>query len=479
MTVPVWIRAGPQLYVVALAAGIAFANLVRLEEAGFAAVAVALGAGARSPALRRVALSLALAAAGWWWGGLRLAALDRSALLPLVDTSERARLVVTAPSRASRFEERLPVEVRRFGRLVLREPALLVLPTGRSPPQGAIVDTIATIRLPRGPEDGFDERSWLRRHGIHVVLRADRWSVVGWRAGLGGVADRLRRRLSDGAGSGLEGERRALVEGVVLGEDEGVSEELRQRFRASGLYHLMAVSGQNVALVAGGALAVAWLLGIPRWLGELGALAGIGAYVLAVGPQPSVVRAGIAGALGSLAWLAARPRDRWHFLLLGALGLLVWNPYTLLDAGFQLSFAAVLAIFVLAPRIDDWLRGYPIPAALRTVVAVSTACGTATAPVLALQFHAVPILSVPANALAAPAVAPLLGLGLAAALLRPVSPGAATALAWLNGWCAAYLAACARLVGGLPFAQLRSGQALALAGLSFAVGAYAWWRWRT
>ena len=90
---------------------------------------------------------------------------------------------------------------------------------------------------------------------------------------------------------GLEGERRAVLAGIVLGEDEGLSEDLRDDFRASGLFHLLAVSGQNVALVAGGAL-LAWLVGVSRWLGELGALAAIGGYVLAVGWQPSIVRAG-------------------------------------------------------------------------------------------------------------------------------------------------------------------------------------------
>jgi competence protein ComEC len=430
--------------------------------------------------MHRASLFLLLVAAGWWWGSVRLDALDRSVLLPLVDTSERARLVVTAPPRRGPFELRVPVEVRRFGRQALHEPAQLVLPPGRAPPQGSIVETVATVRLPREADQGFDERSWLRRRGVHVVLRADRWTVVGRRGGLGGLADRLRATLSRSAAYGLDGERRALVEGVVLGDDEGVSQELRDRFRASGLYHLMAVSGQNVALVAGSVLALAWLLSIPRWIAELAALSGIVAYVLAVGPQPSVVRAGISGALGSIAWLAARPRDRWHFLLVGGAALLAWNPYTLLDAGFQLSFAAVVAIFLLAPLIDGRLRGYPLPGPLRTIVAVSTACGVATAPILWLQFHSVPLLSVPANALAAPAIVPLLGLGLASAALMPISPGSAAALAWVNGWCAAYLAACARVVGGLPIAQVSSGRSLlVLVAFGLLVAAYAWPRCRS
>jgi competence protein ComEC len=474
-------RASPHVFVVCVCLGLAAANLARGAWPAVAAAACVAGGAIVAVGERRVWLACAtLALLGWWWGSARLNALDRSVLLGRVDTSERTRVIVTAPARRSRFELRVPGQVRRFGRLGLRESVLLELPLGRAPPQGAILEAVTTVRLPRPPKNGFDERTWLRRHGIHVVLRADRWRQVGCRGGLGGVADRLRAALAGSIAPGLSGERRGIVEGVVLGDEQALSERLRQRFRVSGLYHLLAVSGQNVVLVAGGALALAWLLGLPRWLGQLGALASIGGYVLAVGAQPSVIRAGVAGALVSLAWLAARPADRWYFLLLGAFVLLAWNPYSLLDPGFQLSFAAVAAIFVLAPRLARVLEGYPVPGRLAAVLAVSTACGLATAPVLWFQFHAIPLLTVPANAAAAPVVAPLLGLAFASALAGPVSPTAAAAIAWLNGWCAAYLAACARLVGGLPGAQVRSGRALALlVALAAATGAYAWRRWQT
>jgi competence protein ComEC len=111
---------------------------------------------------------------------------------------------------------------------------------------------------------------------------------------------------------------------------------------------------------------------------------------------------------------------------------------------------------------------------------VSTACSVATAPVLWLQFHAVPLLAVPANALAAPAMAPLLGFALSAALLDPVAPGAASVLGALAGWCAAWLALCARVIGGLPFAQVSSTRGgAALAACVFVAAAYAWRRWRS
>jgi competence protein ComEC len=237
------------------------------------------------------------------------------------------------------------------------------------------------------------------------------------------------------------------------------------------------VSGQNVALVAGGALVLAWLLGIPRWLGELAALAGIGAYVLAVGPQPSVIRAGIAGSLASVAWLTGRLRDAWYALLLGAAALLAWNPYLVYDPGFELSFAAVAAIFLLAPRIARRLEGYPLPKTVRLVVAVSTACGLVTAPIVWLQFGALPVLGVVANVLAEPAMPPLLALAFATAALASVSPGAAAVLAWVNGWIAEYIALCARAVGSLPFAQIRSVEAVAALAGSLLLAAYAWRRW--
>jgi competence protein ComEC len=470
----------PTLLVAALCFGLAFAVGVRVSAAVVAvpaAIAAAVALGGGHPRARLVAIACAVALAGWWWASHRLAALDASVLAPRIGTAERAIVQTEEPSRPGRFETRVRALVVRWGTLRPHEPVLLELPPGRAPPQGARLSLLGELRAPRGPSNGFDERTWLRHHGVQVVLRADAWRVVGRRGGLGGVADRIHGWLARDGAPGLGGERQAVLEGIVLGEDQGLSDTLKQRFRASGLYHLLAVSGSNVAVVAGGALGLLFLLGVSRRWAEAGAIAAIGAYVLAVGPQPSVIRAGIVGVLGSLAWLLGRQRDAWHALLLAAAGLLAWNPYLVLDAGFQLSFAAVLSIFLLAPRFRRVLDGYPLPRWVTTGVAVSAACGLGTAPVSWLQFHQIPLLTVPANAAAAPAVAPMLGLALVSALLTPVARPLAVLLAQANGWCAAYLAGCARFFGGLPGAQIRSPQVAAALGVGvLASAAYAWRR---
>jgi competence protein ComEC len=467
-------RLAPTVPVAAACGGLALSNWVRLAVPALLLVAFAAVTAAVADGRPRAALvGVACAAAGLWWGGLRSDALERSVLADRVGTSAEARVVVTGPPRRTTFNQRLPGEVRRLGGQAVRERTMLELPLGRSPPQGAVVELRVRVRAPRPAEDGFDERAWLARRGVHAVLRgADDWRTVGRRGGLAGLGDRLRGHLEGAIAPGLSGERRAVIAGIVLGDDEGLSEPLQDDFRASGLYHLLAVSGQNVLFIAVGIGGLAWLLGVPRLALEVVVVTAICGYVLAVGWQPSVVRAGVAGVLTSLAWLASRPRERWHALALGACVLLAWTPATVFEPGFQLSFAAVAAIFVLVPRVRSWLEGYPVPSAVREVLAVSVVCAVATAPIVWLQFGTVPLYAVPANVLGCPVAAPLLILGLAAAAIEPVAPSAAVAVAWVNGWLAAYLAWCAETVARLPFAQVGSLRAvglLAAVGLGVAV----------
>jgi predicted membrane metal-binding protein len=225
-------RRVPQLLAASLCAGLACANVFRIGTVGLALAVVLLAAP------RALAIAGCLLLLGWWWGSVRLDALDRSALAPYIGEAGRARVVVTGPARRSRFAVRAPGVVTRYARDSLHEPVLLELAKGRAPPQGAVLSMLAVVKAPRGPRDGFDERTWLRRRGVHVVLHVDEWQVVGHRGGVGGLADVLRRRLRQSVARGLSGERAAVLEGVVLGEEGGLSENLRQRFRAAGLYHL-------------------------------------------------------------------------------------------------------------------------------------------------------------------------------------------------------------------------------------------------
>lgn len=357
--------------------------------------------------------------------------------------------------------------VLRWGTLRPHEPVLLKLAPNHAPRQGTRLWIIGVLRPPSD-----EQATWLHRQGVHVVLRAKESRRVGRRGGFAGIGDRLQRWLARDSAFGLRGEHRQVIDAVVLGQARGLDPTLLDRFRASGLYHCLAVDGLKVATVAGGALA---LFRRRRMVGHLAALAAVGGYVLAVGFHPSVIRAAIAVALGSLAWLSSRERDRWHALLLGAAVLLAWNPMFVLDAGFQLSFGAVAAIFVVTPRVVRSLAGYPVPHWLAQLIGVSTACGLATAPVTWMQFHQISVVTIPANVVAVPVVAEMLAVALVTAVVAPVAPSLAAALARVDGWGAWFVAGCARFFGGLPGAQATSpASAAAVAGVAILIAAYAW-----
>ncbi len=455
----------PALLVTSVCVGVALSVWLRPPPAlsGVAAVAAFSGALA-SRDLQRLALAgAALACVGLAWGTVRGDALDRSYLVERLGRQAPARVVVTGPARRSPFSIRVPAEARTYGTTRIRERVLLELPAERAPPQGAVLELRVRPVAPRGPETGFDERGWLARRGVHVVLRGEDWRIVGRRGGIGGVGDRLRGHVEATLARGTSGERRQLLAGIVLGEDSGIDRELRDAFQASGLMHLLAVSGQNVAIVAFGVVLAARIVGLGRLVGEALAIVVVLSYALAVGWQPSVVRAAVAGVLASLAWLVARPRDRWHALAVGALVLLVWMPQSALEPGFQLSFAAVATIFLVVPRLHDVPDAYPVPRGLWDVLVVAVACGLVTAPIVWLHFGRVAVWTVPANVAAEPAMPPLISLSLAAAAIEPVLPGAATALAWLAGWCAWWIAFVARVVAAWPSAQVSSPLAIAVA----------------
>jgi hypothetical protein len=227
-----WVlRNYPYVLAGSVCGGLAAANAVRGR--GVATVALALLAGAASAfaaePLQRVALlSVALLLGGWCWGSARLDALDSSVLLPRVGEAAEALAVVTGPARGGEFDLRVPARLSRFGALALGEQVLLELPVGRSPPQGAIIALRARLRLPRPASRGFDE--------------GGDWRIVGRRGGVGGYADRVRGWLARGVAPGLTGERRAVLEGILLGEDQHLPPDLRTSFRFSGLYHLLGQS---------------------------------------------------------------------------------------------------------------------------------------------------------------------------------------------------------------------------------------------
>jgi competence protein ComEC len=335
----------------------------------------------------------------------------------------------------------------------------------------------------------FDWAAHLRRHGVAGEYLADRVRLTGGRrGGLAGMLDRVREGAERGIGAGLGRGEGSLARGMVLGQDEAIDEGVRQDFRDSGLAHLLAVSGQNVMLLAALALPLLAAAGLgPRGRG-IALLLLIAVYVPLAGAGPSLQRAGVMGAAGIAAMTLSRPASRWYALCLAAAVTLALNPRACGDPGWQLSFAAVAGILILGPPLRQalrWLaeagRSSRRPGWAKGLVdgladggALTISATVATAPLLAHHFDAVSLAALPANLLALPAVAPAMWLGMLKAALgqlevvAPAAGEAARALGPLAALPLSYLELLAARFADVPGSRLM----LPLPGPSAVVVAY-------
>ncbi len=271
-------------------------------------------------------------------------------------------------------------------------------------------------------------------------------------------AGEIRERAEDGLGRGMPAREAELARGFVLGEDEGVDAQTEEDFRRAGLSHLLAVSGQNVMLLALLAMPVLGALGIPLRERLVWVLGLIVVYVPLAGAGPSIQRAGVMGAAGVLATLAGRRASRLYALLL-ALGVtLAIDPGVAADVGWQLSFAAVTGIFLLArplrAAITARIGGSGWRRALAEGAAVTIAATLATAPLIAFHFETLSTTTLVANLLAMPAVAPAMWLGMVVAAGSQVPGLPVEALNWVNALLLGYIAQVAAWCGRPRWAQL-------------------------
>ena len=269
------------------------------------------------------------------------------------------------------------------------------------------------------------------------------------------VAD-LRRRMAQALVQHAGPNNGSVLAALVLGSAVvPVPAELREAFRAAGLSHALAASGFHLSVLLGVVLPLGKRL--PR-LGRLTlAAAAMGLFVLLAGPQPSVLRAVLMGAL-ALGIVECGYRGRpLGILAASALVLLLARPDWLLDVGFQLSVVATAALVVSARPLELGLRRW-LPGWLAVDTAVPLAASLYTLPLQLLHFGVVPLYAVPANLVVAPLLTPLtlgaMALACLAVLLPPLLPLVTAPVAWLSNG----LVAVVKLFAALPMAQWQLGR---------------------
>jgi len=225
------------------------------------------------------------------------------------------------------------------------------------------------------------------------------------------AANAVHTLLRRGAGS-MGDDQRALYLGLVVGDDRGQSDITRHRFRASGLTHLLVVSGQNLAFLFAVLSPLSRRLGL-RWRWAVGVAATVG-FVLVTRAEPSVLRAAAMALVALGAAATGRTAPGIRVVAIAVLVVLVGDPLLVQSVGFQLSVAATVGLVVLVGPLRRWLPG---PDWLRTPVAVTVAAQAGATPVMALVFGSTSVLGVLANLAAEPAAGAVMTLGLSVGLV--------------------------------------------------------------
>jgi competence protein ComEC len=335
-----------------------------------------------------------------------------------------------------------------------------------------------TGRLQEPPVlDTFDYREYLARRGVvstalYPSIRVlEAATPAGPRSWLDGARGTLARSLM----GALPEPESALARGILLGQRASIPDAVTDDFNRAGISHLIAISGQNVVLVAGSVVAtLAGFIGRRPATGI--AIAVVWLYVAFVGASPTVLRAGIMGTVMLGAEIAGRPGRGLSSLVLAAAVMVALNPLVVDEVPFQLSFAACLGIVLLQRPLRDFMEPslQRLPGWLARPVAenlgVTSAAGLAVLPVIGLTFGRVSLISLPANLFAVPAFVLALYGSFFSAVLGAVLPDAGRLAAGIAYLPLTFLVRLGSLASGLPIA---SAQVDTLAAIAAAVITYA------
>jgi competence protein ComEC len=306
------------------------------------------------------------------------------------------------------------------------------------------------LSIPDGPFG-----SWLRHRGYAAVLSTDRIRRIG-------PAPDLVRRLAEGVRVSFGRSVRrvfpsrdaGLLMGLALGDTSRLDPGIEEDFRATGLSHLTAVSGENLAMFLAPIMGLLGLVQLGRRARLAVGAAAVGFFVLLTGAEPSVLRAGAMTGLTLLGVFLGRPRSPAAILGAAVLILLAINPALVYSIGFQLSVGATAGMALLANPLSARLRFLPQSLALAAGTTLAAQIGVG--PLLLYHFGLVPMVSLPANLLAFPAVAPAMLLGLVAAAIASMVPAVGGGIALLARVPVRYLEALAHRLAHSPLPSVTS-----------------------
>lgn len=276
-----------------------------------------------------------------------------------------------------------------------------------------------------GRRVGLDDERAARVAWQHVVgeFRLDWASDVDAGGPVARASNRVRAAIERAADQ-LPGDDGALFRGLVVGDDRDQPREMIDRFRASGLSHLTAVSGQNVSfLLAAAGPMLRRLRPWMRWAATLGLIVW---FVALTRYEPSIIRAGVMAGLSTTAFLLGRDRAPVRILAVAVTGLVLVDPLLVWSVGFWLSVGATLGVSAIGPWLAERIDRVDRTGIFALPIGVTIGAQIGVMIPAVLVFGRLPLVSIPANLLAVPVAGAVMLYGMPAGLVAgwipPLAP---------------------------------------------------------
>jgi competence protein ComEC len=305
--------------------------------------------------------------------------------------------------------------------LELSEPALGIV-HARLPRYPILVpgDRIRFHAALDEPPNGSGFADYLRRIGASATVEIRGFDLLAG-AEDGAAVEHLRRAADAALAAVLPEPEAGLAAGIVIGLRDRVDRGVAADLTTAGLSHVVAISGWNIAIVVSTLSAL--LRGWPRRRRIVATLVFVAVYTILAGASPSVVRAALMTGLVLTVRETGRPGRAAMALGLAVAAMLLVDPGTIDDPGFQLSVTATAGLLAWGTPLAAWLKRHlpsRAPAWLVESLGVSLAAQAATLPLVLLAFGRLSLISPLANLAAAPLVAPAMAVGVAAMIVGGV-----------------------------------------------------------
>lgn len=359
---------------------------------------------------------------------------------------------------------------------------LVVIPRSSLVFYGDIVEVKGILETPEnfitnvGKE--FNYKRYLANKDIYYILQRATVEIIS--SGNGNKIKSILFKIRDSFMKNIEKiispPRSDLANGLILGARGGFDEETREEFINTGTIHIVALSGYNVTIVAEGVMKLLGLV-LSQALSVFFGIFVIFLFIIMTGASSTAVRAGIMATILLFARLTGRTYDAGRALVIAGLLMIAYDPRTITDISFQLSFLATGGILFITPKVFVWLKYIPIRFKIRELVATTISATISVLPILLFTTGIFSIVSIPANILILPVIPFAMLFSFLTGILGFVSTTLSLPFGYISHLLLSYIMSVIHIFSSLPFASVHTKTFPLFLVILLYIGLF-WWVFR-